>query len=103
MDDLALIIDKYADDVLRACVHYLGNMADAESAFEDVFLEANRQGLLSRSTDIFPDLLYITRKVCIADTIRDDNEEKFLQNFFGITKSEAEYVMGYKQKLAINY
>lgn len=96
MTDLEYIVNKYADDILRGCVHYLGNMEDAEKAFEDVFCTAYRKGLMTTKRDILPELLKITRKVCLADTIRDDDEASFLHNFYGLSTVQVRYILDRK-------
>lgn len=96
MDDLGLIIDKYADDVLRGCVHYLGNMKDAEKAFEEVFCVAYHNNLLTMTRDILPELLKVTRKICLADTILDEHEETFLRNFYGLSSAQIRYILDRK-------
>ena len=95
MVDVKGILDRYADDVLRGCVHYLGDIEEAEKAFEEVFVIASENGVFEKGQDILPELLFITRRVCLADTIKEKNEESFLMRFFNLSRSEIKYVMGY--------
>lgn len=97
MDNVQKNVDIYADDVLRGCYHYLGNMEDAEKAFEEVFVTAHKKRLLNSDEYILPELLVITRQICLADTLRDDDEEDLLISFFGLSRDEALYVMGLRR------
>lgn len=103
MDDLYVVVEKYIDNVLRTCVHYLGNMESAEDATEEVFYIAANKGILKSGGNLLPKLLYIARKVCIADTIKDDNEEYFLTKIIGLSKKDYMFVTGHsKFYLSVN-
>jgi len=82
-------VNKYADDVLRLCVYYLGGIDDAKEAFLQVFSEAAREGNPKKTT-----LFSIVRHVCVADYFPDDNEDDLFKYYFGLSDSEIGEITG---------
>ncbi|MCQ2504276.1 MAG: hypothetical protein MJ103_03480 [Saccharofermentans sp.] len=84
-------IDKYANDVLRLCIYYLGGMEDAKEAFYQVFSEAAKANNPSRT-----ELFGIVRSTCVADIFPDENEEDLYRFYFGLEEEEIRAILGNK-------
>ena len=84
-------IDRYANDVLRLCIYYLGGMEDAKEAFYQVFSEAAKAGNPSRA-----ELFAIVRTICVADIFPDENEADLFKFYFGLEEAEIREILGHK-------
>lgn len=64
-DSLTKVLETYADTVWRLCLVYMRNKADAEDAFQNVFMKLNRQWPKFNSEDhIKAWLIRVTTNEC---------------------------------------
>ncbi len=82
-------IERYANDVLRLCIYYLGGMEDAKEAFYQVFSEAAKAGNPDRA-----ELFAIVRTTCVADIFPDENEADLFRFYFDLTEEEIREILG---------
>ena len=95
-DDFELLVEKYADTVTRICYVNLGSRADAEDAWQNVFLKLFRNEKIRRKPDgeIRKWLVTVSLNEC-----RDIKRKLFHRNHYDIDELNVSYSEDFDKEL----